>query len=400
MPQAFICRYELKDQLQLKVRLDDPRRYLLRSLDTDDWEEAAFKFGSVYTELISNPDEKSRIHSVHLNRLVDEFDAEQQKRVRRNEITDGTLKSKSRTLYQGFLPYCNHIKVQRVGDVDSTSFKHYGTWRMDVFGYTQGTVNTEIRHLKEFLFWCQKAKGHWKGESWLVPTVRQKKGVQVPSNRAYSDAMVEEMTDYLLEKQQDKSISTHQRWLWKQFTLFWTLQMDCGCRTAEFTHVQWQHCRVQGWNPEDPKSIMNVVNAVHIPISKTGPRDIVFQSPVLIQLREIYRDKGLSIDPESYVFTNTLNGNRLGPQGFNGKWKLMAEELGYPPEYTLYSTRSTYITDRIINGTPLSLIAQNAGNSSRVIEESYKDVILQNNISVMTQRNGLEDDSDDFISLS
>ena len=128
---------------------------------------------------------------------------------------------------------------------------------------------------------------------------------------------------------------------------------------------------------------MEAVNAVHIPISKTGPRDVVFQSSVLVQLREIYRDKGLSIDPESYVFTNTFNGCRLWPQGFNSKWKLMSEELGYPSEYSLYSSRSTCITDRIINGTPLSLIAQNAGNSSRDIEESYRDVILQNNIAVM-----------------
>lgn len=399
MPQAFICQYENREHLQLTVRLDDPRRYLHRSLETADWTEASMKFGMVYTELLGNPDEKARVHSVHINKLLDQFDSEQLSRVRRNEITEGTHKSKSRTLFQGFLPYCNHLGIKRVSDIEGTTFKHYGEWRHDVYHYQQGTINTEIRHLKEFLIWCQKSKGHFKGEHWLVPTLRQTKGSVKETNRAYTDEMVEEITDYLLEKQNDQTLSIHQRWLWKQFTLFWTLQLDCGCRTAEFTHVQWKDVQVRGYNPERPDTILEVINSVHIPESKTGPRDIVFQSPVLIQLREIYKEKGITLTPDSYVFLNTLNGKKISPQGFNRKWKDMSEELGYGPEYSLYSTRSTYITDRIINGTPLSMIAQNAGNSSRMLESRYRDIIMKTNTRVMTQRAGLKDDDTEFRSL-
>ena len=60
----------------LEVRLDDPRRYLRRLFNTADWEEATFKFGQLYTQLVTNPDEKSRIYSVHIYRLVDIFDDE------------------------------------------------------------------------------------------------------------------------------------------------------------------------------------------------------------------------------------------------------------------------------------------------------------------------------------
>lgn len=396
MPNAFICQYEGREHLQMNVRFDNPRRYLHRSLETADWDEATFKFGQIYTQLVTNPDEKSRVHTVHITRLLDEFDDEQLRRVKRNEITEGTHKSKSRTLYQGFLPYCKHQKLERVSDIDGTSFKHYGEWRHDVYHYEQSTINTEIRHLKEFLLWCQKSKGHFKGEHWLVPTLRLTKGAQKQSNRAYTDLMIEEICEYLSEKQQDQSLSTHQRWLWKLFTLYWTLQLDCGCRTSEFTHVQWKHVQTRGYNPEKPDSILKVINAVHIPVSKTGPRDIVFESPVLLQLLEAYKDKGVPIGPDGYVFTNILNGTKLGPQGFNRKWKDMAEELGYGPEFTLYSTRSTYITDRIINGTPISLIAQNAGNSVSIIESSYRDVIMKTNTAVMTQRQKYEEDDSDF----
>jgi integrase len=394
IPHVLICQFEGRDHLQLKVRLDNPRRYVFRSLGTSDFDRARREFAPLYADIIGNPDEFSRTNIIHISKLVDQFMDGEGHRVRRNEISEGTHKSKERTLYKGFLPYCVGHKLTRVMDADGTSFKHYGTWRMDVYGYEQSTVNTEIRHVKEFLVWCQRSKGHWKGEEWLVPTVNLRRGLKKQKNRAYTDEMVEEMTDYLLEKQQDKTETIHQRWLWKLFTQFFTLQMECGCRTAEFTHVQWKHCKIKGWNPERPESLLEVINDVHIPISKTGPRDIVFMSPALINLRKMYEDKGLTLTPEDYVFINTLNGKRLGPAGFNDKWKRMAEDLGYPPDYTLYSTRSVYISDRIIQGSPISLIAQNCGNSVRVIEQDYKDVILKLNTDPLVQRANNQEDGD------
>lgn len=394
-PNAFIHRYEAKPQYQLKIRIEDPTRYVFRSLETTDLQEAMAKFPSVYTGVIQDPDELSRTHIIQINKLVDLFVEDQMQRVARGEITKGTYEGKERTIYKGLVPFCRNRQLVRVKDVNHLSFRDYPTWRRDNYGYEQSTINTEIRHLKEFLYWCQKLRGLWGGFEWMVPPLRKVKGGPKP-NSAYTDEMVEEMSEYLIEKSQDKDLSPHQRFLWKLFIQFFTLSLDSGTRTSEWTWVQWKHVKLQGFNKEDPSSLMNVVVSSHIPVSKTGPRDIIFQSPVLINLQELYKSKKLILTPDDYVFTNILNRTRLGPQGFNAKWKEMAGDLGYGPEFTLYSTRSTYISDRIVQGTPLSMIAQNCGNSSRMIEERYRDIILQLNKNPLVQRRISEDDDGEF----
>ena len=397
-PNAAVNRYEANPVWKLKVRVENPTRYIFRTLDTCELAEAMAKYPYVYTTVIQNPDELSRLHVIHINRLVDDFMSDQQERVVRQEIAMGTYDSKERTLYKGLVPYCQARNLVRVADIDHLSFRDYPTWRKDVFQYQQSTINTEIRHLKEFLYYCQKTKGHWKGTDWLVPPLRKVKGGPKP-NSAFTDEMVEEMSEYLLEKTDNKDISIHQRFLWKLFLQFFTLSLDSGTRTSEWTYVQWKHVRIQGYNKENPSSLMDVVVSAHIPISKTGPRDIIFQSPSLITLQELYRSRKVPLSPNSYIFSNILNGTRLAAQGFNRKWKQMAEDLGYGPEYTLYSTRSTYISDRIIQGTPLSMIAQNCGNSSRMIEERYRDIILKLNKSPLIQRRLDEDDDSEFVPL-
>lgn len=399
IPDCHIIQFSERKDLELRVTLRKPKyRQIHRSLHTPDFPEALKRFGAVYADVIAEPDIYSHTNSVLLTKLVDEFMTEQAQRVSRGEIAPGTHKGKDRSLYKGFIPFCVQHKLERVSELSSASFKNYGAWRKDNFGYEQETINTEIRHLKEFLFWIQKAKGHAGGIEWLVPTLRKVKGGPKP-NSAYTDDMVVEMMTYLEEMCDNPNISPYQRWMWKLFTQFFILQMECGCRTSEFTYVQWKHVKLKGWNPHKPDELTNIVNDVHIPISKTGPRDIVFESSALVVIKRMYEAKGRVLNPEDYVFSNLLTRKRQGPAAFNAKFKEMHDHFGYGDEFTLYSTRSVYISDRIVQGSPISLIAQQCGNSSRIIEDRYQDVILRVNAAPLIKRNGQADGSDDYFPI-
>jgi len=399
IPDCVIIQFSERKDLELRVTLRKPKyRQIHRSLHTSDLSEAMQRFGAVYADVVHEPDLYSHINVVLIAKLADEFLEEQTSRVIRQEIAEGTRKGKERTIYKGVIPFLVAHKLTKVSEVSNQTFKNYGAWRKDNYGYEQETINTEIRHLKEFLYWCQKHKGHWKGEEWLIPTLRKVKGGPKP-NSAYTDEMVEEMMLYLEDKANDDTLSPYQKWRWRLFTLYFTLQMQCGARTAELTYVQWKHVMVRGYDPLNPEQLDNIVNSVHFPVSKTGPRDTIFESAALILVKKLYESKGWVINPEDYVFSNLLTRKRQGPQDFNKKFNQMTDDLGYGDEYTLYSTRSVYISDRIIQGTPLSLIAQNCGNSVRVIEDSYQDIILKVNAEPLLKRTAKDGDNSEFISV-
>ena len=125
----------------------------------------------------------------------------------------------------------------------------------------------------------------------------------------------------------------------------------------------------------------------------------MFESSALVIIKRMYEAKGMVLNPEDYVFTNILTRKRQGPGAFNTKFNQLKAHLNYGDEYTLYSTRLVYISDRIVNGTPLSLIAQNCGNSTRMIEERYQDIMLKVNSAPLIQRHGQEESFNEFMPL-
>lgn len=387
IPDCVIIKFSQREYLELRVTVRKPKyKQIHRCLHTSEWPEAMTQFGAVYADVIREPDIYSHKNVVFIKKLIDQFIELQSQRVSREEIAEGTYNSKERTIYKGLLPFCIHHNLEKISDLARNSFLDYAVWRKDNFGYQASTINVEIVHIKEFLFWIQKSKGHCPGFDWVIPPLRKTKNSGPKPNAAYSDDHIEDMMSYLESQCKNDNHSPYKRWSYQLFTQFFILQMECGARTAEFTHVQWKHVKIKNWDPSNPDSLNQIVNDVHIPISKTGPRDIVFESSALVILKKMYESKGRVLNQNDYVFSNLMTRQRQGPQLFNKIFKLMHEELGYGPEYTLYSTRSVYISDRILQNTPISLIAQNVGNSSRIIEERYMDIILRLNTGPLTQR--------------
>lgn len=398
MPGVDVILYSNRRDLYARILLQKPKRkYVHRCLDTKDLAEALQKTTAVFMEVVQEPDKFSRTKVQTLNKLADLYIQQETDRVRRKEITEGTLKGRERVIYDAVLPFCAVNKLETVSDIKHNSFLNYGASRVDS-GYSQSTVEIDIRHLKSFLFYCQKQHGYWKGFEWLVPVPRKVKGGPKP-NSAFTDEMIAEMTEYLERKTKNEELSRHQRWRWQLFSQYFTLLLDSGARSSEPAHIQWKHVRVRGFDPTIPASILAAECDVHIPVSKTGPRDTVFSSPVFILLKKMYSTRGIEPTPEDYVFLNVFNRKQLSVQGFNSKFKEMHADLGYGPQFTMYSTRSTYISDKIIQGAPLSLISQNCGNSARVIEQSYQDIILKRNAAVLLERKAFSEESKEFLPL-
>lgn len=399
IPKCFVIQFEHLPDLELRVTLGKGATYkqVHRTLGTPDWEEAMKRFGPIYADIIQEPNRYSRETPAELQQLIDLFAEDQEQRLRNDEIAPGTLKGKMRSLYKRFIPFLKSKGLRTASQIQHDSFQDYPGWSK-AGGMEASTVNVEIRHIKEFLYWVQRKHGYWKGTEWLIINIRKRGGGPKP-NSAYTDEMVEAGMELCLEKCKDMAQSSYDRWLWKLFTQYWTLMMDCGARTSDPLHVQWKMVKIKGWNPNDPTTILEAVNDVHFPKSKTGPRDSVFQSGALINIKALYEERGFTLNPEDFVFMNIRTRKQMGPKPFNDRFNMIANALGWPEQYTLYSSRSTYISDRIIQGTPLSLIAQNVGNSVRVIEDDYKDIILKLHADPLTQRRTVESPAEEYSPL-
>ena len=79
------------------------------------------------------------------------------------------------------------------------------------FGFEFLKINPEIRRLKEFLFWIQKAKGQVGGFEQLVPSLRMGIGVPKP-NSADTYQMKEVTITYLGEISDNPNVTPYQGW--------------------------------------------------------------------------------------------------------------------------------------------------------------------------------------------
>lgn len=383
IPGVEIIRFECWENLVLRVKLTKPRkRFLHRVMETSDFDEAMGLFGALYGQIMQEPDQYCRKNTLEIRRIIDLFMEEQERRFKRKEIAEGTLKGKERSVYKGLVPFLSAHQIRKVESVTAKTFAGYAAWRMENNDFTQETVNVEIRHIKELLMWAQRNMDCWMGYEWLIPTMRKVKGGP-KTNAAYTDEMAIEMIGYIESQSINKAISPYKRSQWKVFLQYFAFMLASGCRSAEPTHLQWKHVKCRYWDRADPSTLDKVECDIHIPISKTGPRDILIKSPCLIYMMLMCEGLGYQLRPDDYVFMN-LRGRRHQPvAGWNGLFKQMHRELGMEPNYTLYSCRSTYITEKLLLGVPLSVLADQCGNSARMIEDEYKDILLKRHASVL-----------------
>ena len=115
---------------------------------------------------------------------------------------------------------------------------------------------------------------------------------------------------------------------------------------------------------------------------KTGDRNVngVVGRPIN-RLLEFYESQGVTIEPDDHLFIE-LAGRRKGQQidkyVLNRLWRELMEYAGLTRiKFTPYHLRHFYITQRLINGVDIVLLSRNAGNSPKVIYETYQHIHTQ-----------------------
>jgi len=105
---------------------------------------------------------------------------------------------------------------------------------------------------------------------------------------------------------------------------------------------------------------------------KTGSRDIILQPSAVELLRRLTAKRPL----DEYIFVRS-NGAKWKASDQVRPMKKAVIKAGLNPKGCFYSLRHAYISVSIENNVPLTVIAENAGTSVRMIEITYAKVLAK-----------------------
>jgi integrase len=122
--------------------------------------------------------------------------------------------------------------------------------------------------------------------------------------------------------------------------------------------IEPRHIQVRHFSPE--------TCTLHVPESKTGPRDVVLTKEGV----EFFAGITAGRDPEEWMFLRA-DGSRWGEADHMRPMRAAVEKAKLPAETVTYSLRHTYASQSIMAGMNPQLLAENMGTSVRMLEQNY-----------------------------
>ena len=206
---------------------------------------------------------------------------------------------------------------------------------------------------------------------------------------------VKEMNEY------QRRIEWTRRNVLREFVL---ISANLGTRpVSELLNIKWRDVTVKKTKfpnfYSEGKDEWKLTCDVEIDSRKTGYRSVNgIAGRYFNRLREFYESEGVEVSPDDFVFID-LEGRRKGQQ--IDKYvlnRLFRELIHYCKltriKFTPYHLRHFYITQRLMNGVDIVLLATNAGNSPKIIYDTYSHIrtsIATQELNQQRRRSSLEE---------
>ena len=210
-----------------------------------------------------------------------------------------------------------------------------------------------------------------------------------------SSNSVKEMNEY------HRRIEWTRRNVLREFVL---ISANLGTRpVSELLTIKWKDVTVKKTKfpslYSQGKDEWKLTCDVEIDSRKTGYRNVNgIAGRYFNRLREFYESEGIEVSPDDFVFLD-LEGRRKGQH--IDKYvlnRLFRELMHYSKldriKFTPYHLRHFYLTQRLMNGVDIVLLATNAGNSPKVIYDTYSHIrtsLATQELNQQRKRSSLEE---------
>lgn len=382
-------------------------------------------------------EKKLRTQSIEIS--VDNFLHHLQEKEDSGIITDTTYKSRRNVLINLLIPYLKDKGITKTRQINDDTFSDYTIYRKNK---SKLTINKEIRYIKYFL-------NEWLLKKRLIePEVVMNKKLfpMVPirqedlmSNPPISDidwkTINTEIRRWVRESTNNPNYRSH---LWR--TVFWTFTLvmkNGGFRPEELMKLKWnqieivdvgrisgtkkqeeiEDLRSEGIEIEDDGTIddggwvdstnsigreQRLISYITVRSGKTGSiREVPTNSgSVFVRFKEYlnryYQDhySMREVKGNDLVFGNI--NNECKPYSYSmyglywkriiGRVKDKLEGNKFTDEnYTIYSMRSTFITNKLIEGLDIFLLSRISGHDVKILMKHYERMDIRRRSEEITR---------------
>ncbi len=243
------------------------------------------------------------------------------------------------------------------------------------------TLKMEKQQLLQILDWAVENKFLDQAPKIVVPA---SVGTRANKRMSFSDSDLITITNKAHAFVQDgnNDMNIRRRAIFISFLMF---SLNSGMRIGEVRHLKWKHVRTKDGHVTIDLPEFKEVNGKQVR-HKTGKRTIVCLPEITqwIQLRkqEVKKFQGC----DDYLFPKENGGTAKFDVLFNTFMKYCGT-VTHPngSKYTMYSTRHTYATGRVMNGAGMLQIAENMGTGFDIIQNHYAHVLTEKSRAELTK---------------
>ena len=362
---------------------------------------------------VGRSDRSQTPYSRLVDPLIDQYLAWQKERVDANLITSGTYRTLTFALGKHLREYLRYKKILRTSELKLTTFDDYYIFRSNASVLYRAA---EIRKVGGWIGWLVKNEFiHPKLSQLKLPTQKITEE-DLLANPAINPVDWEVITKALRVRRDTSHIYNNKKvHYWRTlFHTFCLMMKNTGMRPAELRHLQWRDIEVLPLTAsEEEQRKSGTMNSaltdkaatcyIYIKRSKTKAQREV-PAKVGRELRrwkdyvtEYLKSKSRScLTLDCYIFGNPDNEWRpYAYTNFVSSWTKTLEPVrsvfkGHKfsdKPYTIYSMRSTYIEDNLLQegGCDVFLLATICGHDVKILQKHYERINVRERAGELIQ---------------
>ena len=408
----------------LRVYVKKEGKHYQKSCKTKSKYDALDFAKRAYKELQQKVAKDEKVFTITLGEALKAYEKQEQDRVNRGLIGATWKYQKEVYLRSTFAKYFD--VTTQVNQISEKDLEEYVNQRMDILK-RKTTLKQEIGILKHF--WrSYLVKNGFVYQVPLFPEFRIRRGDSAKREDTFTLKEYEKLYKFLREWCKEKNVSNvriavagyaNRRGKEKKM-VDWERKMECHRRVMmrelilicantgiripkEIMSLRWGDIKViketssGRYNPK--KNVEELIALINIGRDqKTGMRVVTgVAGQYFKRLKQYYRDT-FDYNPtdKDFVFMDMLGRNQgkvFERHSFYRLWKeLMSAAKLTRLEFSPYSLRGFYITQSILNGIDLLLIAKNCGNSLNTIMKHYEFIKMESQTKDLIKRRNIKEE--------
>ena len=350
---------------------------------------------------------KQETAGIDIKDAVKLFLQRQSDRLEAGQIKYTTFKEKKQVLETHLIGYLASENINDFSQIDIQSFERYLLYRKTASKLTRRKELVIIKNfIHSYLVKNKLINPEIGLHKELIPKVSIKKQ-DLDANPAINSSDWRVIINHMRHKY-IKNAENHPRKgveYWRQlFYTFVLVAKNTGCRPNELLNLQWKDVEFEDLGRTSKTSPTNeerLIAHIIVRASKTGEqREVPANVGDILKRWLIYQQKyieenrpHLSVNRSTLVFGNPSNELRAySYPTYTAAWKKIMDEMvdkikGHKfssRKYTIYSMRSTFIENKLINGMDIFLLARLCGHSVPMLMKHYERIDVRKRAEEIT----------------